>query len=136
MTRLLRRWRWAPVAVLVGLCGCGGSGVKVPSLGQVEGTVTLDGEPLPDATVLFQPAVGKDGPSQGITNSEGKYKLTYVPGHPGASITEHAVRITGKSAMAPASEKELVPPKYNIQSQLKVTVEAGDNTHDFELKSK
>ncbi len=136
MTSLLRNLRWAPLAVLLGLWGCGGSGVKVPPLGKVEGTVTLDGQPLANAAVSFQPVDGKGGPSQGITDSEGKYSLIHVPGHPGATISEHMVRITGKPADAPASQKETVPPKYNDQSQLKVTVEEGDNTHDFNLESK
>lgn len=130
------RASWVSAAVLITLCGCGGSGVKVPPLGQVHGTITLDGKPLPSASVSFQPVSGKEGPSQAITDSEGKYRLQHMPGHPGAAIGEHAVRITGKPADAPASVKENVPPKYNVQSQLKVTVKAGDNTHDFKLDAK
>jgi hypothetical protein len=136
MTSLLGTLRWAPLAALVVLSGCGGSGLKVPALGKVHGTVTLDGKPLPNAAVSFQPVSGKDGPSQALTDKEGKYTLTYLPGHPGAAIGEHTVRITGKPADAPASVKETVPPKYNEKSELKVAVKEGDNTHDFKLESK
>jgi hypothetical protein len=136
MKNSLRNLSWAFVASAVGFCGCADSGVKVPPLGQVHGTVTLDGKPLPNANILFQPVDGKSGPSQGITDSEGKYTLNHVPGHPGATITEHTVRITGKTADAIAADKEVVPPKYNEQTTLKVTVREGDNTHDFKLESK
>jgi len=136
MTSVLRSLRWAPLTVLIGLWGCGGSGVKVPPLGKVQGTVTLDGQPLANASISFQPVDGKSGPSQAITDSQGKYSLTHLPGHPGATITEHTVRIIGKPADAPASQKETVPPKYNITSQLKATVKEGNNTHDFKLESK
>lgn len=40
--------------------GCGGSGDQLPRA-QVTGTVTLNGEPVPAATILFRPASGRAG---------------------------------------------------------------------------
>jgi len=124
--------RWLSCLALLLIIGCG-DGATVPPLGKVQGTVTLDGEPLPNAIVLFQPTTEKAGPSQGITDSDGKYSLSYLPNHPGAALAEHKVMISAQSGAA--AERDPVPAKYNDNSDLKVTVEAGDNTHDFELLS-
>jgi len=141
------------IAALFSLTGCGGDGTA-PELGTVTGTVTLDGDPLPDATVLFQPETGR--PSVGITDSDGKYSLKYIEAE-GAKVGKHTVSITTRrgggdvgddpgagvgdgteEAEAPAGKPvpELVPDKYNIRSELKVEVVAGSNTHDFKLLSK
>lgn len=68
---------------IIPLSGCGGAGR--PKLKQVTGTVTLDGAPLADATVVFQP-VDVDGgkyqrPSRGTTDANGKFDVaTYGTG--------------------------------------------------------
>ena len=63
----------------VSLTGCG---VSVPRLTQVEGTLTLDGKPLANKSLLFTP-VG-DTPGQGAggsSDAEGQYTLkAMVPG--------------------------------------------------------
>src|SRR5260370_29747653 len=49
--------------------GCGGRTVGV------EGSVTLDGQPLGNATIVFRPTDG--GPEAGgVTDAEGKFSLT------------------------------------------------------------
>lgn len=58
--------------------GCG-SGY---SLGTVTGTVTLDGKPLPQATVTF--SRGKGRTSVGTTDEQGRYKLLYTVNQQGA----------------------------------------------------
>ncbi len=55
------------------LAGCGGDGLQ---LVQVNGTVTLDGQPLVGAAVIFHPDGGR--PSVGETDSEGRYSLKYT----------------------------------------------------------
>ena len=56
------------VPIVLGLiCGCGGE--SGPELATVEGYVFLDGQPLPDATVIFTPESGS--PSYGTTDQEG-----------------------------------------------------------------
>ncbi|HEX6960596.1 MAG TPA: hypothetical protein VF175_01920 [Lacipirellula sp.] len=46
--------------LLASSVGCGGSGDQLPRA-QVTGTVTLNGEPVPAATILFRPASGRAG---------------------------------------------------------------------------
>jgi hypothetical protein len=116
--------------------GCGGS--DGPELAIVNGTVTLDGAPLKEAFVTFVPESGR--PSYGGTNESGYYELAYTEARKGAVPGAHTVRVSTQRAGDPDSgvkaQPERVPKKFNTQSQLKKTVEAGSNTIDFELTSK
>src|SRR5512134_2265452 len=77
------------VLMLACLSGCGGP--DHPEVGRVSGVVTLDGQPLPEATVMFQPTEGRA--SIATTDSAGKYSLTYLDGVPGAKLGPHKVII-------------------------------------------
>lgn len=117
------------------MSGCGASNPDQPPLGTVSGTVTLDDQPLPGATVTFTPEDGRT--SSGKTDSEGRYELRYTADTLGAKAGEHTVRITTveSSAEAVAAEPEKVPEIYNTNSTLTEVVETGNNTIDFALKS-
>jgi len=123
---------WA--APLVLLAACGDSG---PERAEVTGTVTLDGDPLPEATVVFQPAQGS--PSIGETGSRGRYRLEYTAGKTGATLGKHRVSITtGCVKGPPGNEKEVperVPPEYNTESQITRQVEPGENVFDLPIKT-
>jgi len=122
--------------LLLFAAGC--SGEKVPGLGRVTGTVTMDGQPVPDASVIFDAANPGEPPSLGKTDASGNYELYYSRGHKGATIGEHAVYISTYQAPNdenPQPKKETIPAKYNGKSELKVTVTRGKNIHNFELKS-
>lgn len=123
-----------------------------PELGQVRGTITLDGMPLTGVAVVFQPDNGR--PARGMTDAEGKYELTYIRQTKGTKVGSNRVEIapseegeeaadveTGDEApqSAPVNAKPgkpLVPARYNTQSELKVDVQPGENTFDFQLESK
>ncbi len=55
------------------LCGCGSDLEDVPETLPVTGSVTLDGSPLPDATVVFSD--GKQLTAMGVTDGSGKFSL-------------------------------------------------------------
>lgn len=129
-----------PVGVLVSAisAGCGPSG---PAIAEVEGTVMLDGKPLPMASVVFIPENGR--PAGAITDENGHYVLNFTEGRQGAIPGKNKVIITtkrdpGKDAdgnMLPASP-ETVPMKYNAQTELTFVVEDGKrNIADFKLDS-
>lgn len=119
------------VVLYVPLVGCGGTDGQ--NLGTVQGTVTLGGEPLPNAQVVFQPANGR--PSTAITNDQGKYELQYTSAEPGALTGSHQVTITTAIDLPDETRAaEKVPAKYNRQSDLVREVKAGKNTIDFELE--
>lgn len=136
------------VVLCAGLCGCGGGGSDDLSMGQVTGTVRLDGQPLPGVAVLFAPETTGDkansgGPSTGVTDKDGKYKLEYSDTKSGAVVGKHTVRLTtGRRAGEDETGKrtppvpEKLPAKYNLQSTLTQEVKPGENTFDFDLKSK
>jgi hypothetical protein len=115
------------------IAGCGGNA----DLAIVHGKVTLDGQPLPDAFVVFAPT-SKGTTSYGKTDASGQYEMMFSDAEKGAWIGENLVRInTGDVASGgKAWPKERVPVVYNTQTTLKATVQRGDNTFDFELNSK
>ncbi len=116
------------------VCGCGGK-VDAPPLGTVTGKVTLDGQPVTNATVSFESANGQI--AFGNTDQSGNYELRFRSGLKGAEVGMNKVRIeTILDAPAPEGYKDPIPAKYNAQSTLQKSVQAGKNTHDFELNSK
>jgi len=124
--------------LVVAIAGCGRSG---PEIGRVAGLVTLDGRPLPEAFVYFRHEGGGRN-SQATTDEEGRYELNYSASEAGAIVGPNTVRIT--TFVAPnyddsgklikgTGKKEVVPTKYNKQSELKVDVKPGANDLEFKL---
>ncbi len=111
-------------------------------IGRVEGTVTLDGQPLPNATVVFVQGQGR--PAGGITDEQGHYVLNYAQGRKGAMPGLNRVRITtaqGPSETADGKPlpavPERIPTQYNTESKLEFEVVAGEvNVANFDLESK
>jgi hypothetical protein len=117
--------------------GCGPSG---PEIARVQGTVTMDGKPLPSAIIMFVPVGGR--PSVSETDANGKYVLEFSGGRKGAIPGINRVEInTGRLAYEKDGKnypavKESVPVQYNRLTTLEFNVEAGkNNTADFALKS-
>ena len=131
--------------LFVSLIGCGGPSIDTAP---VSGIVTLDGKPVADAGIYFQPADG--GPAAyGSTDAEGHYSLTTVR-TPGALKGSHKVIISKIEVLGIASEEDglsgLVEPgglieKYHIPpvygtfqtSKLTAEVPAENDEVDFAL---
>jgi hypothetical protein len=145
-TLLMLRFVLAGAVLLAAVfCGCGRDGYAELGLVDVQGTVTLDGQPLPGAKVSFE------GPDKraaiGVTDESGKYRLMYDSQTPGATPGPKTVRITtgdvdvegGGAGEGAAPVKEKLPARYNRSSELKVEVSAGGGStgqmHNFDLKS-
>jgi hypothetical protein len=126
-----RVFRLILVAVASLLSGCGKS--DRPPLGMVAGVVIFDGQPLPEALVLFTPE-GPGRTSRAITDAEGNYELAYLRDIMGADIGRHAVRIT--TVTDDNGGKERLPRRYHSATTLEATVDPGSNRIDFALKSK
>lgn len=101
-----------------------------PPLANVQGTVTLDGQPLVQARVAFEP-VGGGRTSYGVTDEAGRYHLLYIRDIKGAIVGSHKVRFFDESE---DSRVARVPARYNKQSDLTAEVRSGTNTFDFDLK--
>ncbi len=100
-----------------------------PALASVHGKVTLQGRPLPGASIVFQPDDGKS--SHAVTDEQGRYELVYLPGANGAVIGRHRVTITTATEEAP---DERLPARYHRESELIREVTSGDNPIDFDLQ--
>lgn len=143
------RMRGLSVGVLVVACaGCGG-GPSLPDTVPVSGKVTLNGQPLADASVTFVPTGTTRGDGGfGTTAADGRYELRYLRGGAGVPAGTYRVVIS-KRAMpdgSPAVEgpdvapidspaREVLPPKYSHEeyTTLSATVPAGGGTIDFQL---
>lgn len=125
------RW-FLLLGMLLCLAGC--NKPEHPDVGRVSGVVTLDGQPLAEATIMFQPAEGRA--SVATTDSAGKYSMTYLDGVPGAKLGTHTViirtEIPGEDGQPPIA-KEKLPKRYHADSELTAEVQPGNNTFDFAL---
>ena len=122
-------------SALLAAAGCNSD---APEVAPVEGTVTLDGQPIEGAMVRFSPVAG-GRPSAGRTDSDGWYELVYSREMNGALPGEHVVRIStyveGDPESGDEGVPERIPAKYNLDSELKREVKADDNVIDFKLDS-
>lgn len=128
----------ALAATLGAALGCGGSG---PAVTPVAGVVTMGGEPVVDAAVMFLPVQG-GRPAEDVTDAEGRFRLTTFRRGDGALLGEHRVSVTafnqapavvddeGREQYVPAGGRELewlVPERYAdaTRSGIQIRVERG-----------
>ncbi len=127
------------VLSMVWIPGCGDDG---PNVGRVQGVVTLGGKPLPEATVFFQ---HQDGGriARAVTDESGRYVLNFSLSKAGAIVGPNSVRIStlveplrdDAGRLVPGTGKEeIVPKKYNRESELVVEVKSGKNELNFDLE--
>jgi len=147
-------------AMLVGCTGSSGTG-KGPKMARVTGPVTLDGTPVPGATVIFAPKPGAIGTAaSGTTDAQGRYSLNAVPDSYVVTIVktesteaEGAKPTSMEDAMkqkmkrereaktkkgAAPNVKDLLPVKYSSATTSNLTADVKDGTNDipFRLDSK
>jgi hypothetical protein len=123
------------------LAGCGSEPYRTA---RVSGRITLNGQPLANAAIVFQPvAAGSDinpGPGSGaFTDADGRYSLKLTgKDTSGAVVGKHKVRITlvptgDPNDDRPKSVKQL-PAKYNAKTELERDVPPGGaDAMDFTL---
>jgi hypothetical protein len=130
------------VLAFVALCGCG----EDNPLGRkaISGAVTLNGQPLDNGSITFEPVDLNRGVGGGSNIVDGKYSLPEEQGLPpgkyvvrimsaDASQTEPVEEMPGEAPKTLA--KERIPPHWNIQSAQQIEVSAeGDNVHNFDVK--
>jgi hypothetical protein len=110
---------------------------SLPGLGRVTGTVTMDGKPVPNASLVFTPKESGATASLGRTDDTGNYELYYSRGNKGAKTGEHSVTINNYRAPGEdgnPGQPESIPTQYNLKTELTATVNSGTNKIDFALK--
>jgi hypothetical protein len=130
----------------VGLLGCGSkdSVNRLP----VSGTVNLDGAPLDQGLIQFEPQQGAEklvNASAAVKSGAyalsaegglvpGAYKVSISSQPPAAPLPSDPVKAMEEAAKAPPAER--LPAKYNVNTELQVDVKQdGANKFDFDLKS-
>ena len=122
------------LAFFVGGCG----GPKYPA-STVTGRVTIDGAPVPKGYITFSPTDGTAGPVVGAPIHDGEYRCELVPqGKLHVTFIAQAAepmtifdKANNTNRLVP---KDILPPACQQGQTLDVT--AGDNQHNFDLKSK
>jgi hypothetical protein len=125
---------------LAALAGCGSGFVPV------EGTVRLDGQPLPGAQVMFVPRSG-GRPATGKTDTAGQFQLTTdapndgaLPGEYDVAVTAVAVSYAASAEGGEQTEKVrwIAPQRYSVPatSGLTAKISAAERTPQLELQSK
>ena len=147
---MTRRSKWLAVGLVALACGCSKTD---PSLVPVTGTVTLNDQPLANATVTFIPKDGTPGfGGVGKTDAAGKYtqkgSRDDAPGiPPGEYRVVVSKRLMPDGSELPANDntppmnspaKESLPDTYSSMaaSTLSATVQPGVGPLDFALKAK
>ena len=129
-----------PLLIAVAICIV--AGCKPPTEYAVTGRVTLDGEPLPEATISFIPTDESLSTVVTRTDEEGMYIAEIDSDRFGLEPGNYTVRIStfdeGDAEADPPlpSRRELVPEKYNLDSELSAEVKPEMNVIDFPLKRK
>ena len=129
----------ASTVVALAVIGCAG-GDELERV-MVSGNVAFKGQPIEKGQIRFIPVDGTRGPVTIDSIDDGYYTTENTAGVP---VGAHRVEILGydgkEYASAPTGPgappvRQLLPKKYNKESELKVTLESGqDDDHlDFKL---
>jgi hypothetical protein len=124
--------------------GCNGGDGLVP----VGGVVSLDGEPLGGASVMFHHESGQT--AYGLSDANGRFRLTTREANDGALVGRHRVTVTlavvegGVAANAdgvedytqpvrPEKIRRIVPAAYGDLQSPRLTVEVDSDGDEFTL---
>jgi hypothetical protein len=139
--------RIAVLIALVGLASC----ESKPAFAEVSGVVLLDGQPMPEALVVFlpDPEQGTNGPRcSGITDAQGRFKLVRDDAGAGAVVGSHRVLVQDVRTFPPPRDKHVggkpvMPPsrvsrRYENagSTPLRQQVKAESQTITLEVTSK
>lgn len=123
---------------------CLGCGTSEYTFAPVAGRVTLDGEPVPNARITFEPLAEVEGEKPGpwsvaAADAQGHFTMNTAGGPSGAVVGRHLVRIStrveaedGVTDVVPES----IPAIYNDESELIYEVKPeGDEDVHFALQT-
>ena len=111
-------------AAAIAVCGCRAP-LDLPPLAEVEGRVTLDGQPVPRGMVQFVPdkSAGTVGPpATGFIDATGEYALQ-TAGQTGAMVGFHRVVVEARAEPRDETDSQpalIVPSQYTHENQFGV----------------
>jgi hypothetical protein len=129
------------------ILGCGSGAADGPPRADVRGTVTLDGQPLPEGLIRFVPLEGTPGPKTSVAILNGQFS---ADASTGPAVGAHRIEIEStddggfdfddETAIDRLKESRTrrikvvrVPPTFNTNSRLTETV-SGDGSNEFEFQ--
>jgi hypothetical protein len=116
--------------------GCFGPPTVTYTMIPVEGTVTLEGEPLANADVMFD---SPDGPRGfGTTDDSGRFTVITRQYGAGLPAGTYRVLVTGseKTRIRGSAKPVLLAPAYRESGVGRVTIAAGAAPLSFDLEAK
>lgn len=116
------------------------AGCNKSDLNSVSGVVTLDGQPLKEGTIQFAPADGK-APSQAAMIQDGKFstelrRTNYKVEMHATKFIDTGAKLDEKGPGGGPTAVELLPSRYNVQSELTLKIDGSRSDVRFDLKSK
>lgn len=112
---------WIIVATL-SLLTVGCSSSDVPETAVVEGTVTMNGKPIPNIGVVFFPT-GSGPMASGNTDQEGRFELTTVKPKDGAVVGKHRVAFGAAEESESEYARKTLPSRYESPETSQITTE-------------
>ena len=139
--RAFSAWCYVLGICLTVLAGCGQTSDRC----MLEGTVTVDGQPLAEGNIRFLPQPGTGGPSAGGKIMDGRFSIARLDGTFAGEFRVEitASRKTGRQVESPFApgrftdeSVQYLPAQYNSQSELTAQVtDDGANRFEFTLSS-
>jgi hypothetical protein len=119
----------------IGMAACS----KKADRATVSGAVTLDNQPLNSGIIRFAPTDGRTAPSEAKI-TDGKFNVDMPLGEKRVSISAPKVVGQRKVYETPDSPtvditQELIPARYNAQTELTFTAAPGSHSKDFDLSA-
>lgn len=118
--------------LLVFVAGCD----RGPAVGTIKGQVTIDGQAVDGGLIRLVPKDGNSQPADSIITA-GAYSITMPIGEKKVEIywTKSSTGKVDTASQGTEKVVQMVPPKYNTESQLLYVIEKGEVTKDFTLTS-
>jgi hypothetical protein len=104
----------------------------------VEGLVTLDGQPLTGACILFIPCGGNRGPKAGGAVEQGKFNIVASDGPPPGELRVEILPLGAPQTIGVIRQPgPAIPQRYNVRSELMAQATFdGPNRFEFRLYSR
>lgn len=114
-------------------------GCSKPTMGEVNGSVTVDGEPAKTGSIAFF-AIDRMSPTAGGEITDGHYSARVPPGE--CRIEIRVSKVVGQKRLYDSPDSpvqplfaEVLPPKFNDDSELTLDVKLGKQEQDFDLRT-
>ena len=127
---------WIALSLLIATftAGCADG----PAVGDVRGTVTVNGQPLKEGSIRFIPVDG-DAPASGGTIHDGSFEAQVPVAKQRVEIVANVIDEEKTPPNATADQivmKKVVPERYSVQSELTLEVKPGLNEPIYELSDR